>query len=302
MRLTIPSRSPLTDVSPLPTHRALDKAAVSGLGHSGPVFDADAATRLVLLAIAAAVLRARRARGWSQRRLASEAGVSQSIVAKVERVAIPDMPIATAIRVLAPLDIPFALQLPAPMVHRVTRDAAHARCIAHVIKRLERTGYAVASEVEVSGPGWTGAIDVLAFHPVAHVLLIFEVKTEIHDLGGLDRQLGRYERCSWEVARALGWRPRAVTGVVLVLWTAENDRRLAADRAWFVRRFKLRARALGRLIDDPEHVPDRGVRGVAMLDPRSRRARWPIATRLDGRNTLAPYADRAAFLAGGRAA
>jgi hypothetical protein len=160
----------------------------------------------------------------------------------------------------------------------------------------------VVSEVEVSGPGWAGAIDLLAYHPMAQVLIVIEVKTEIHDLGYLDRQLGRYERRSWAIAHELGWRPRAVTVALLILWTAQNDRRLVADRAWFAGRFKLRARDLARLIEDPEHVPDRGARALAMVDPRSRRARWTIATRLDGRYTRAPYADRAAFLASRRAA
>jgi hypothetical protein len=74
--------------------------------------------------------------GDSPRRLASPS----PIIAKLERIAIPDMPITTAVRVLAALEIPFRLDLPAPLVHRVTRDAAHARCIAHVLGRLERAG------------------------------------------------------------------------------------------------------------------------------------------------------------------
>jgi transcriptional regulator with XRE-family HTH domain len=260
------------------------------------VQDLDLAIRSALLAIAAAVLEARRARRWSQRRLAREAGISQTMISAIERAVLKDLPIATAVRVLSALDVAFGLRLAAPLATIPIRDAAHARCVAYVARRLRSEGFEVRSEVEVRGPGWVGSIDVLAYHPVAHILLVIEVKTELHDLGALDRQLGRYERAAWVAARVIGWRPRAVTGVLLTLATQETDRRLATERSWFAERFPMRAAELRRLIHDPEHPPERGRRGLAMIDPRSRRAAWLQPTWLDHRRSPARYSDRASYL------
>jgi transcriptional regulator with XRE-family HTH domain len=266
------------------------------------VSDLDPIARSVLLAVAAAVLEARRARRWSQRRLARAAGVSQSLVSAIERCALPDLPIATAVRVLRALDTPFDLRLATPLAIRPVRDAAHARCVAYTARRLEGHGFLTETEVEIGGPGWTGSIDVLAYHAPSHILLVIDDKTEMLDLGALDRQLARYERAAWDAARALGWRPRSVTGVALVLATDANDRRMATERAWFDREFTVRHRELMQLVDAPRDPPARGRRGLAMIDPRTRRRAWLLPTWLDHRRRPAPYADRSAFLAGLRAA
>ena len=90
------------------------------------------------------------------------------------------------------------------------RDVVHAKCSAHVARRLERTGWRVATEVEVGGDRSRGWIDVLAWHPATGLLLVIEIKTELHDLGAIERSLGWYEREAWAAARQIGWRPRRV--------------------------------------------------------------------------------------------
>jgi transcriptional regulator with XRE-family HTH domain len=264
--------------------------------------DLDLASRSVLLMVATTILDGRRARGWTQRRLARVAGTSQTLISAIERCAEPELPMATAVRVLRALDIPFDLRLATPLSTRPVRDAAHARCVAYAARRLEAHGFVVKTEVEVGGPGWFGSIDVLAYHPGSHILFVIDVKTELLDLGELQRQLTRYERVAWDVARALGWRPRSVTGVVLVLATDANDRRMATEHAWFEREFTVRHRELMALIEAPREPPARGRRAIAMIDPRTRRRAWSLPTWLDHRRRPAPYADRAAFLAGRRAA
>jgi transcriptional regulator with XRE-family HTH domain len=176
----------------------------------------DAVIRLMLRDIGAAVLSARTARGWSQRRLGTEAGISQTMISAIERAALPDLPLPTAISVLLAADIEFELRLVPPQRARpIVRDRAHARCVAYVARRLARAGFRVATEVEIGQGRWRGFIDVLAYHPLHRLLLVIEVKTEIVDVGGIDRQLGSYERAAWQAARGLGWRPRAPTGVLL---------------------------------------------------------------------------------------
>ena len=258
----------------------------------------DELTRDLLIAIAAAVRHPRRARRWTQRRLAAEADLAQSMVSDIEHARLPDLPLRTAIRVLTALDVDVTLGLHAPqMAAPSQRDRAHARCVAFVARTLERGGWRTATEVAVGGGRWFGFIDVVAYHPIDHVLLVIEVKTEIRDVGEIERQLASYERSAWTAARELGWRPRAVTGVLLLLATEENDRRLSENRQYFDRSFRVRARVLGEIVEGSSKPPPRGVRGLGMFDPGSRRRSWILATWLDGRRTAARYRDRANYLA-----
>lgn len=220
------------------------------------------------------------------------------MVSEIERALVPDLPIATATRLLGALDVRIEMRLLAPMsAAPPVRDRAHARCVGYVARRLDEAGWLVATEVEVGDARWRGFIDVLAFHPVQRVLLVIEVKVDVDDIGAVDRQLGVYERFAWTAAHDLGWRPRALTGALLLLATDANDRRLMEHRTYFDRRFPVRASTLRSLLADPHRPPERGQRSLAMIDPRTRRSRWLMPTWLDGRRNAARYKDRAAFLA-----
>jgi transcriptional regulator with XRE-family HTH domain len=258
----------------------------------------DAPTRRLLDIVGATVVDVRIARGWTQRRLARAAGCSQTAIARIERRAVPDLSFRTAGRVLRALGIDVDLRLAPPrIVSRSVRDRAHARCVASVARRLARAGLDVATEVEVGSGRWLGFIDILALHPTRRWLLVLEVKTELLDIGGVDRQLASYVDAAWAAARTLGWRPRAATGILVMLATEETERRLQEHRAYVERAFRVRARTLRSLVSDSAgELPARGLRGLALFDPRSRRRDWLIPTALDGRRTAAPYADRRAYL------
>ena len=220
------------------------------------------------------------------------------MVSEVERALVSDLRIATAVRLLTALDVRIEMRLIAPTAGAPSvRDRAHARCVAYVARRMAESGWLVATEVEAGDQRWHGFIDVLAYHPVDQVLLVIEIKVDLDDIGAVDRQLGVYERLAWEAAHALGWRPRAMTGALLLLATDVNDRRSVEHRSYLDRRFHIRANALRALIADPSTPPARGVRCLAMIDPRTRRTRWLMPTWLDGRRNATRYKDRAAFLA-----
>ena len=137
-------------------------------------------------------------------------------------------------------------------------------------------------------------MDLLALDPRTGVVLVIEVKTEIHDVGAIERALGWYEREAWSAARRLGWRPRAVIGCLLVLATDASDSRIQANRAVFDRVFPLRWRDLVAIMSGTSRVD--GGRALAMIDPRSRRRDWTRPARIDGRRSAAPYADYVAFM------
>lgn len=265
--------------------------------------EVDFATRQLLDHVGRTIRKARLGRRWSQRRLAATGACSQSEISRIERGVMIDLTIRRATRILRALDIEPQLNLAVPRIDAVPqRDRAHARCVGAVARRLAKTGFVVAMEVEVGRPRWRGWVDILAIHPITRLLLVIEVKTELDDLGGLDRQLGSYMDGAWTAASARGWRPRGATGVALVLATDENDRRLRANRDLIDAGYPLRTRMLWPLLNgSTQHLPPRGARGLAMVDPASRRRVWLLPTTLDGRRTPAPYADRDAFLARRRA-
>jgi len=235
--------------------------------------------------------------GWSQRELSRRAAMSQSMVCLVERGALRDLTFSTASTLLSAMGARLVVEVDAPFLgdRDRQRDPAHARLSAHVIARLRRTGWETRAEVEVGGDRSRGWIDVLAFHPTSGVMLVIEIKTEIHDLGQVERSLGWYEREAWAAARRFGWRPTREIGCLLLLATEANELRVATNRASIEIGFPLRARHL-RLVVNGGAAPADSARAIALIDPRSRRQAWCGALRIDGRRSPAPYMDYADFM------
>lgn len=163
-----------------------------------------------------------------------------------------------------------------------------------MVRRLRSSGWDVRTEVEVGGDRSRGWIDVLAVNPATGVMLVIELKTEIHDLGQIERSLGWYEREAWLVARRFGWQPTSAMPCLLLLMTEANDARVAANRTSIDLGFRFRARDLVGIVGG-RIAPDGPGWAAAMVDPRSKRRDWCRAMRIDGRRTPAPYSDYADF-------
>jgi transcriptional regulator with XRE-family HTH domain len=233
----------------------------------------------------------RTALGWTQRTLAAKAGVSQSWICEIERGQCPDVSIETIDRLLAAMGASLVLD-----ANPRQRDVVHARSSTFVAGRLERLGWEIAREVEVGGDRSRGWIDILAWHPATGLLLVIEIKTELHDLGAVERTLGWYEREAWAAARRLGWRPHRVLGCLILLSTDAVEQRIRDNRSAFDRTFTVRAKEMSEIVTDGDVSGSSRGRALALIDPRSRRTAWLRPSRLDGRRTPAPYADYAAFV------
>ena len=234
--------------------------------------------------------------GLSQRAFAERIGRSQSYVSLLERGLIPRLSIVEADGLCQPLGATLVLGIEAPILiaGERERDAAHARCVAYVARRLRAAGWLVEREVQIGPPSRPGWIDILAFDPVSRILLVIEVKTELVDLGGLERQLGWYVREARQTSRAFEWRADVVLGAALLLSTVTNDERTRENADGIRQVFPGRWRDLMSVIQR-EAVPARGW-CLAMIDPRSRARDWCRPTVLDGRRTVAPYRHIADFL------
>ncbi|HLO34537.1 MAG TPA: helix-turn-helix transcriptional regulator [Candidatus Deferrimicrobium sp.] len=239
---------------------------------------------------------ARRALGWSQEELARRSDVSQAAVSRLEQGTrsairfdeIERIAIALGARIQLRFEAPFLLD------RAQQRDRVHARCVGHVAKRLRASGWLVDTEVEIDGARGPGWIDVLAWHPVTRLLLVVEVKTEIHDFGRIQRTLAWYERRATVAARRRAWLPGVVRSALLLLATEAVDARLRDNRDLARQSFPGRARDLTVLVSNGSASADSPTHLLALIDPASRRADWLRAARIDGRRTAAPYEDYAA--------
>lgn len=252
--------------------------------------------RLLLLRVGATVKDLRRAIHWTQRELAARSGVSQPLVCAIENGRLATLTFARVNRLLVAMGGRLIVDMTRPWLgdRPLQRDPAHVRCVTYVRQRLERAGWLVMTEVEIGGDRSRGWIDLLAFDPRTGTVLVIEVKTEINDVGAIERALGWYEREAWAAARRNGWRPRTVIGCLLVLATDASDARIQVNRAVFDRDFPLRWRDMVAILSGPSS--DNRGRALAMIDPRSRRHDWARPTRIDGRRSAAPYAEYIAFM------
>jgi transcriptional regulator with XRE-family HTH domain len=237
----------------------------------------------------------RLALGWSQQKLADRSGISRQMVGLVES-GEANVTIAVAAALCDALGLRVDLGLHAPFLadRRRQREPAHGSCSAYFQRRLVSFEWLVRREVEISHGRSHGWIDLLAYDPRTRRLLVIEVKTEIEDLGKIERTLAWYERESWALARGFGWRPVGATRVLALLATDANDRRLIDNRDVVRASFPIAADALHEVIVDGRLAPAGSA--LALIDPRRRRRDWLIRPRVDGRRSAAPYADYADFI------
>jgi transcriptional regulator with XRE-family HTH domain len=228
--------------------------------------------------------------GWSQRELASRLGVSQSAIARLEGGELEYIDIGLLTRVLDHLGIriSFDSRTLGLAGRREQRDAIHAACAGYAKGRLDRASWATALEVEIGAGRGRGWIDLLGYRDADRALLVVEFKTEIHDVGQIQRSLAWYGREAWRAARSRGWRPRSVSILLLVLDTIEKEARVRASRELLLSELPVRGRELDAWLRASGGPP---IRGLAMIDPRSRRVDWLRPTRAEGRRTSAAYVD-----------
>lgn len=246
---------------------------------------------LTLSSSLAGICRERRADlDATQHDVAHAIGISRSHYAAIER-GRTNPSIALVDRIGEALGIRFDLTSESTVLvtRPRVRDAVHARCVAYVARRLESAGWVVDREVAILDERYRGWIDVLAYHPVSRTLLIIEVKTTLEDVGRLERQMSWYAAAVGTAIRD-DWKPSHVVGWALLLASVENDLAPARLHHALGDAFPERAPTMRKVAAGERTT---GSRGLALIDPRTRRRDWLIPTRADGRRTPMPYLDRA---------
>ena len=226
--------------------------------------------------------------GLRQVDVAGRAGVSQDTVSRVERGRLGSLQVRTIRAVLAALEVDLRLDAAwrGGEIDRVA-DEGHATLVGVVAALLEGLGWVTRAEVSFSVYGERGSIDLLAWHPVARVLLVVEVKTSLTSVEETLRRHDAKVRLAPRIAaERLGLSPVA-TSRLLVLPDASTPRRHVArhdgvlGRVYPVRGSAAKAwlagpsRAAGMLLFVSPALPGRGRRRV--VTPR--RVRSPSLVR-----------------------
>lgn len=188
-----------------------------------------------------------------QEDLARRAGVSQSVVSRIERGHLATLPLDRVRAVAAVLEIRVEL-VPSWRGGDLERviNARHSALHERLADRLGRAaGWVSAAEVSYSIWGERGIIDRVGYHEGRRMLAIFEIKADLSDPAGLVAQVDRYRRLAPEVARGRGWEATHVSCWAVVADRDTNRRRLAGHRELLRGAFPADGRALSQWLRDP---------------------------------------------------
>jgi transcriptional regulator with XRE-family HTH domain len=193
----------------------------------------------------------RRARHWTQAQLATRAGVSRSLVARVERGGSDRCSLRTLEALASALGARTSYRLlwHGEELDRLL-DAAHAALVDEMLRRLAASSWEARAEVTFAIRGERGSIDILARRPPTGDLLVIEVKSVVPDVQALLAGLDRKTRLAPLVARDLGWRVSRVSrllvlpddrtarrriGRLVVTFDQTLPARTLEIRQWFIR-------------------------------------------------------------------
>lgn len=182
-------------------------------------------------------------RRMSQARVADAAGISRSLVSRLEAGNLDSTSLGLIRRVAGVLGVSVTLdprwrgaELAQLLDHR------HAGMVRRVVERLTALGWECLPEHTFSEWGERGAIDIFAWHPRGRAVLCVEVKTRLVDLQNLLSVADRKRRLAPVLARKIGWDPVAVCSVLVL--PEENWARNAVERHLPVIGAKFSARTL----------------------------------------------------------
>jgi transcriptional regulator with XRE-family HTH domain len=133
----------------------------------------------------------RRHRGWRQLDLAGRTGVSRQVISRIERGEIGPVQLRTFTRLAEAFEatVEMTVRWQGEQLDRLT-DAAHAHVVESAAALLRADGWTTRAEVSFNHYGDRGRVDLLAFHPVARIVVVVEAKSAIGDtqdtIGRLD--------------------------------------------------------------------------------------------------------------------
>jgi transcriptional regulator with XRE-family HTH domain len=191
-------------------------------------------------------------RRWRQIDLGEKAGISASVVSRIERGRVGSVRLGTLRKVAEALDA--SLEVRARWngegLDRLL-DQAHAGLVEQVVQRLRAEGWEADVEVSFSIRGERGSIDVLGYHEASGIVLVTEVKSVVPDsqatLAGVDRKA----RLAPDIARARGWTCRGVARLLVIGDSSTSRRRIDALASTYRTAFPVSGAAVNQWLRRP---------------------------------------------------
>jgi transcriptional regulator with XRE-family HTH domain len=218
------------------------------------------------LRFGAAIRAARVRRGWRQVDLAVRAGISDSLVSRIERGHLDEIPLNTLRAVAAVLEIRVEL-LPRSRAADLDRpiNAKHAALTEAMVGWLRTfPGWEIRPEYSFSIYGERGVIDLIGWHAEQRALLQSEHKTDIVDPGELFGTLDRRRRLGPAIVESLGWTPATVSTLLVIGESDTNRRRVSGLGATFAAALPDRIPAVRSYLRSPDHA----IRGLMFFADR----------------------------------
>jgi transcriptional regulator with XRE-family HTH domain len=195
----------------------------------------------------------RQRKGWRQQDLGDRAGVSSTMIARIERGAVASIPLGKIRRVAETLGARFdtIVRWQGADLGRLldVRHAAMHEAMARFLGGLD--GWQFEPEVSFSIYGERGIIDILAWHPGRRMLLVIELKTEIVEISRLLGTMDQRRRLAREIGARFGWRPTAVSTWVVVADSRTNRRAVSAHANVLRAKMPVDGRSIGHWLRDP---------------------------------------------------
>ena len=232
--------------------------------------------------------------GWSQDELAVRTGTSQTMIWRIEHGDPRALNLAVIDGVMSALGLRTTLEVEGRhLADRADqRDPVHAALASAVAGRLRRCGWQVASEVPTGRGAPTGWIDLLGYRSRDAALAIVELKADLPDIGGLQRQVTWYEREAPFAARRLGWLPASAAVIVVCLDTDAVARSLRDHRGLLASSFPGDVATVSAWLRDPA-APPPSARTLAVTDLAPHRGLALGSAGLHGRAPAPSYRDYA---------
>jgi transcriptional regulator with XRE-family HTH domain len=205
---------------------------------------------------------------WRQEDLGREAGVSRGVIARIEQGHADKVTVETLDKVAGALGARVSCRLTwnGEGLDRLL-DSDHAAIVEQVVRILREADWLVATEVSFSVYGERGSIDVFAFHPPTHVVLVVEVKSVVPDVQATLVTLDRKERLAPGIAHDRGWNAMSVARLLVIRENRTARRRIEAHSATFANTFPDRGRVTRAWLSSPD--PGRPLRGLWFLTGES---------------------------------
>lgn len=200
----------------------------------------------------------RQRKGWRQQDLGDRAGVSDTMIARIERGAFASIPLGKIRHFAETLGARFdtIVRWQGADLGRLldARHAAMHEMMAGLLGGLD--GWQFEPEVSFSIYGERGIIDILAWHPGRRMLLVIELKTEIVEVSGLLGSMDQRRRLARTIAMRHQWDAAEVSTWVVVADSRTNRRAVAAHARVLGAKMPLDGRGIGHWLRDPSSRVD----------------------------------------------